>query len=50
MFATGCTPEGRQLDPAIMQWEAIGKAQPHEIEPSWTYLQSVPANESPVVN
>ena len=45
VFATGRTPEGRQLNPA-MPWAVIGTAQPHEIEAIWTYLQSLPAKES----
>jgi cytochrome c553 len=49
VFATGSTPEGKQLDPAIMPWQAIGQAQPHEIEGVWAYLQSIPAKEGPVV-
>jgi hypothetical protein len=50
VFATGRTPEGKQLDPTIMPWDAIGKAQPHEIEAIWTYLRSVPAKEGAVVH
>jgi hypothetical protein len=48
VFATGRTPDGRQLDPDIMPWQAIGNAQPHEVEAIWTYLQSLPAKEGPV--
>lgn len=50
VFETGRTPEGRQLDPDIMPWQAIGKAQPHEIEAIWMYLQSLPAKAGPVLD
>lgn len=50
MFATGRTPEGKQLDPAVMPWQAISSAQPHEIDAIWAYLQSIPAKEGPAVN
>lgn len=43
VFATGRTPEGKQLDPMIMPWQAIGKANPDEIEAVWAYLQTLPA-------
>lgn len=42
VFATGLTPDGRELDPDIMPWQAIGFAQPHEIEAIWTYLRALP--------
>lgn len=48
VFATGRTPEGKQLDPMVMPWKVIGKAHPHEIEAIWTYLQSLPARENAV--
>jgi mono/diheme cytochrome c family protein len=48
VFATGRTPEGKQLD-AAMPWAVIGQAQPHEIDAMWAYLQSLPAIDGPVV-
>lgn len=42
VFATGRARDGRELDPNIMPWSAIGTAEPHEIEAIWTYLQSLP--------
>lgn len=48
VFATGRTPEGKQLDSNIMPWQAIGTAQPHELEAIWAYLQTVPAKATPV--
>ncbi|MGH7447007.1 MAG: hypothetical protein ACRELT_05585, partial [Longimicrobiales bacterium] len=49
MFATGRTPEGKQLDPAVMPWQAIGQADANEIDAIWAYLQTIPAKKSPVV-
>lgn len=48
MFATGRTPEGKQLNP-VMPWAVIGTARPHELEAIWTYLRSLPAEDSPVI-
>lgn len=48
VFATGRTPEGKQLSPS-MPWAVIGTARPHEIEAIWTYLQSLPAKENSAV-
>jgi len=45
VFATGRTPEGKTLDPAVMPWNAIGKANPEEIEAIWAYLRTLPAVE-----
>ncbi|MEX1184401.1 MAG: cytochrome c [Gemmatimonadota bacterium] len=45
VFATGRTPEGKELDPNVMPWPAIGQAQPHELEAIWEYLQTIPAKE-----
>lgn len=42
VFATGRTPDGRELDPEVMPWTALGAAQPHEIEAMWTYLRALP--------
>lgn len=47
VFATGRTPEGKQLDPNVMPWKVIGQAQPEEIAAVWAYLQTIPAKESP---
>jgi mono/diheme cytochrome c family protein len=47
VFSTGRTPEGKQL--VGMPWQAIGTARPHEIDAIWTYLQSLPAKEGPVL-
>jgi mono/diheme cytochrome c family protein len=48
VFASGRTPDGRQLN-AAMPWAAIGTARPDEIEAIWTYLQSLPPKQSAVV-
>lgn len=48
VFETGRTPEGKQLDPNVMPWPALGKAQPHELAAMWAYLQTIPAIASPV--
>jgi mono/diheme cytochrome c family protein len=45
VFATGRTPDGRQLDPDIMPWAVIGTAEPAEIDAVWAYLQTIPAAE-----
>ena len=42
LFATGRTPEGREVSPA-MPWQAIGQASPEELAAVWAYLQSIPA-------
>ena len=47
VFATGRTPEGKQLDPYAMPWNVIGQASPEEIEAIWTYLQTVEAKATP---
>lgn len=47
VFATGRTPDGRQLDPNVMPWQAIGQARPDEIAAIWAYLQSLPATQGP---
>lgn len=43
LFATGRKPEGKQLDPDVMPWQAIGQASAAEIDAIWAYLQSMPA-------
>jgi mono/diheme cytochrome c family protein len=50
VFETGRTPEGKQLDPMVMPWQVFGKAQPHELEAIWAYLQTIPPRQSPVIN
>lgn len=44
-FATGRTPEGRDIDPAVMPWDVIGKASPEEIDAIWVYLQTLSATQ-----
>jgi hypothetical protein len=42
VFATGRTPEGKQLDPAFMPWNVIGgDAAPEEIDAIWAYLRTL---------
>jgi mono/diheme cytochrome c family protein len=48
VFATGRTPDGRELDPQVMPWTVIGQAQPAELEAVWAYLQTLPAREHAV--
>lgn len=40
---TGTTPEGKNLDPKFMPWEAIGLMTDLEMEATYNYLKSVPA-------
>lgn len=47
MFETGRTPEGKQLDPAVMPWKVIGQAQARELDAMWAYLQTLEPAESP---
>lgn len=47
VFATGMTPEGKQLDPNVMPWKVIGQAQPEEIDAMWAYLQTLEPKETP---
>ncbi|NJD10828.1 MAG: cytochrome c [Gemmatimonadetes bacterium] len=49
VMRTGRTPEGKQLDPQIMPWQAIGQqAQPSELDAVWAYLQTLQPKPSPV--
>ncbi|MEX0893275.1 MAG: c-type cytochrome [Gemmatimonadota bacterium] len=46
VFATGRTPEGKQLDPAFMPWNVIGgDAAPEEIDAIWAYLRTLESIE-----
>ncbi|HSJ08254.1 MAG TPA: cytochrome c [Longimicrobiales bacterium] len=47
VFATGRTPDGRQLSDA-MPWQVIGQANPDELAAVWAYLRSLPARETAV--
>jgi mono/diheme cytochrome c family protein len=39
----GVTPDGRQLDPAFMPWESIGKLDDEELVGIWLHLRALPA-------
>lgn len=41
-LATGVTPSGRELSPA-MPWPAIGTADKEDLQAIWAYLQTLPA-------
>jgi mono/diheme cytochrome c family protein len=43
---TGKTPDGRDLDPTIMPWRAIGAATDAEMAAVWEYLRNLPASGS----
>lgn len=47
-FATGRTPDGREIDPTNMPWSVIGTARPNEIEAIWAYVRTVPPVDRPV--
>ncbi|CAN5790092.1 c-type cytochrome [soil metagenome] len=47
VFATGRTPEGKEINPDIMPWTAIGNASVEEIDAIWAYLQTLPATAGP---
>jgi len=47
---TGRTPEGKQLDPMVMPWKAIGQAQPAELDALWAYLQTLQPKAGPPLN
>lgn len=40
---TGVTPDGRQLDPAFMPWQSIGKLDDEELAGIWLHLRALPA-------
>ena len=40
---TGVSPDGDQLDPEWMPWEAFSKFGDDEVKGLWMYLQSLPA-------
>jgi mono/diheme cytochrome c family protein len=39
----GVTPDGRQLDPAFMPWQSIGKLDDEELVGIWLHLHALPA-------
>jgi mono/diheme cytochrome c family protein len=43
---TGVTPQGRELDPKLMPWSAVGKLSDDELKAIWLYLQSLPPVET----
>lgn len=45
VFATGRTPDGRELDPRAMPWQVIGQADAEELEAIWVYLRSQPPRD-----
>ena len=48
VMRTGRTPEGKQLDPQIMPWKAIGEqAEPAELDAVWAYLQTLSPKQGP---
>lgn len=44
---TGRTPEGKQLDPMVMPWKAVGQARPAELDAIWAYLQTLEPKPGP---
>jgi mono/diheme cytochrome c family protein len=42
---TGVTPEGKQLDPAIMPWPGVAAMTDVELQALWAFLQGLPVNE-----
>lgn len=42
---TGVTPEGKQLDPALMPWPAVAAMTDLELQALWTFLQGLPPIE-----
>jgi cytochrome c553 len=49
LFASGRTPDGRELNPDVMPWQVIGTARPDEIEAIWAYLQTLPPTQGPAL-
>ncbi len=43
--ASGVTPDGREIDAAVMPWPLLGAFTSEEREALWMYLQSLPATE-----
>jgi hypothetical protein len=48
VFASGKTPEGKQLDPMVMPWKMIGNSNSAELDAMWAYLQTLEPKQGPV--
>lgn len=49
-FATGRTPDGREVETRFMPWNVFGKAQPEELDAIWAYLRTLEPLEGPALD